>query len=259
MIKRYLCHLPPQLLCLHEIYEIYEKPLYCFTQLNSASPHYACIYDFHFVRVYTNTTIMPPKRTSTKPARQSTLSFNSKVTKPARTSSKKLDGKATKTKARTITAPVFRDSQDSDVVEIEPPKTSVKKNEVIKNEVIPVKEKEEDKEQEKNTGRGKKEEEKIVAPKISEARITAYYTAILSSRLLAPVHQSELSATEKILRNFDLSSQYGPCIGISRVARWRRAEGLGLKPPMEVLAVALEKDAEKMAAIDGYFKRGEGQ
>ncbi|CCX07403.1 DNA polymerase delta, subunit 4-domain-containing protein [Pyronema domesticum] len=201
---------------------------------------------------------MPPKRTATKPARQSTLSFNTKVTKPARSPSKKLNGKhegVKATKSRTVTADIFRDSQDSDVVKIEPPKTSPKKVEVTKKDARELK----TPAKEDKLMAEKQEEDKIEAPKISQAKIKAYYTAILSSRLVAPVHQSDLSTTEKILRHFDLSSQYGPCIGISRVARWRRAEVLGLKPPMEVLAVALEKDAETMAEIDGFFEGGKGE
>jgi DNA polymerase delta subunit 4 len=46
---------------------------------------------------------------------------------------------------------------------------------------------------------------------------------------------------EKILRHFDLSSQFGSCIGITRLSRWKRAEGLGLDPPLEVLAVLLRE------------------
>ena len=60
---------------------------------------------------------------------------------------------------------------------------------------------------------------------------------------------------EKILRHFDLSSQYGPCIGIPRLRRWKRAYGLGLNPPVEVLAVLLReqktnKGKGEMAYID---------
>lgn len=72
------------------------------------------------------------------------------------------------------------------------------------------------------------------------------------------MHQKDLSQNEKILRHFDLSSQYGPCIGISRMKRWKRAEGLGLKPPVEVLAVLMrEEEADKKGkgAEEGKWKR----
>lgn len=76
---------------------------------------------------------------------------------------------------------------------------------------------------------------------------------------------------EKILRHFDLSSQYGvslrlfpgfnwnaiypgranmsqPCIGIARLKRWRRANMLKLNPPIEVLAVLLKNEHVKERA-----------
>lgn len=55
------------------------------------------------------------------------------------------------------------------------------------------------------------------------------------------MHQQSIPLHEKILRHFDLSSQYGSCIGITRLARWKRANGLGLEPPVEVLAVLLRE------------------
>ena len=64
-------------------------------------------------------------------------------------------------------------------------------------------------------------------------------------RVMGIVHQQGLSLNEKILRHFDLSSQYGPCIGIARMKRWKRANGLGLKPPIEVLTVLLKEEDEK--------------
>lgn len=90
------------------------------------------------------------------------------------------------------------------------------------------------------------------------------------------VHQGDLDLEEKILRHFDLSSQYGvcsdalhqdsfciwptrssanicfqPCIGIARVKRWRRANMLKLNPPIEVLAVLLQdENAKERAHMD---------
>lgn len=56
------------------------------------------------------------------------------------------------------------------------------------------------------------------------------------------VHQGDVHLHEKILRHFDLSSQYGPCIGIPRLDRWKRAFNLGTEPPIEVLAVMLKEE-----------------
>lgn len=74
------------------------------------------------------------------------------------------------------------------------------------------------------------------------------------------MHQEGLSLEEKVLRHFDLSSQYGPCIGISRIMRWKRAERLEMGPPEEVLAVCLKmeeemgetKESEKDGEVSGY-------
>ncbi len=47
------------------------------------------------------------------------------------------------------------------------------------------------------------------------------------------------SAAEAVLAAFDLDQSFGPCVGLSRAARWERARALGLSPPAEVFA-ALE-------------------
>ncbi|TFY54141.1 hypothetical protein EVG20_g9831 [Dentipellis fragilis] len=49
---------------------------------------------------------------------------------------------------------------------------------------------------------------------------------------LAPVHAEEQKSVHHILRVFDLSYEYGPCVGVSRLERWERAEALGLNPPV---------------------------
>ncbi|KAJ5083427.1 hypothetical protein N7456_012854 [Penicillium angulare] len=54
------------------------------------------------------------------------------------------------------------------------------------------------------------------------------------------VHEDDVKLEEKILRNFDLSIDYGPCVGIDRLGRWRRAARMGLEPPIEVLTVLLK-------------------
>lgn len=39
---------------------------------------------------------------------------------------------------------------------------------------------------------------------------------------------------EEVLRQFDMNMAYGPCLGMSRMARWERANSLGLNPPKDV-------------------------
>uniref|UniRef100_A0A8C4SI27 DNA polymerase delta subunit 4 n=1 Tax=Erpetoichthys calabaricus TaxID=27687 RepID=A0A8C4SI27_ERPCA len=49
---------------------------------------------------------------------------------------------------------------------------------------------------------------------------------------LVPVPQRQLDLD--LLKQFDLNWEFGPCIGITRLQRWERAEELGLNPPLEV-------------------------
>ncbi|KAL2849556.1 DNA polymerase delta, subunit 4-domain-containing protein [Aspergillus pseudoustus] len=81
------------------------------------------------------------------------------------------------------------------------------------------------------------------ATKISKKQLLEYWKREESKSRGPRVHHDDLSLEEKILRHFDLSSQYGPCIGIARIKRWRRAESLSLNPPIEVLSVLLKQDA----------------
>ncbi|KXX77082.1 DNA polymerase delta subunit 4 [Madurella mycetomatis] len=92
-----------------------------------------------------------------------------------------------------------------------------------------------------------KSEAELRAEKISDAAIERYWAGIESSRMAKAVHKKHtegLSTGEKVLRYFDVSSQYGPCIGIARIKRWQRAQRLGLNPPIEVLAVLMKEDAK---------------
>ncbi|KAL6235817.1 hypothetical protein BDW75DRAFT_128161 [Aspergillus navahoensis] len=95
-------------------------------------------------------------------------------------------------------------------------------------------------------------EEDKKAAKMTEKQLQEYWEAEESKSRGPRVHQEGLSLDEKILRHFDLSSQYGPCIGIARLKRWRRANSLNLNPPIEVLSVLLKQEgtAGQRAYID---------
>ena len=103
---------------------------------------------------------------------------------------------------------------------------------------------------------------------MTEAAIKKYWAAKEKQRLALRVHQGDLSLYEKVLREFDMSGQYGvsmfltsdcifwltcneqPCTGIARLKRWKRAQRFELNPPIEVLAVLLkeqESDDDKLA------------
>ncbi|KAL6585672.1 hypothetical protein OROMI_002316 [Orobanche minor] len=44
----------------------------------------------------------------------------------------------------------------------------------------------------------------------------------------------EYDDNEEVLRQFDMNMAYGPCIGMSRLERWNRANSMGLHPPKEI-------------------------
>ncbi|CAF9940795.1 MAG: hypothetical protein ALECFALPRED_008864 [Alectoria fallacina] len=92
--------------------------------------------------------------------------------------------------------------------------------------------------------------------KVSDAQVKRYWKGKEDERIAPRVHQRGLNVNEKILRHFDLSSQYGPCIGIPRMKRWKRAENLGLKPPVEVLAVLLKEEKSGNGKAERAFMEG---
>ncbi|RCI14442.1 hypothetical protein L249_6140 [Ophiocordyceps polyrhachis-furcata BCC 54312] len=101
-------------------------------------------------------------------------------------------------------------------------------------------------------------EAEVRAENVNHAQIASYWKEVELQRKAPRVHQQDVDMCEKVLRYFDVSSQYGPCIGISRRKRWLRAHRLGLDPPIEVLAVLVRDEAKgcgarETAKIDGIL------
>ncbi|KAI8082941.1 DNA polymerase delta, subunit 4-domain-containing protein, partial [Halteromyces radiatus] len=67
------------------------------------------------------------------------------------------------------------------------------------------------------------------------------------------IHQTHLSDMDKKLRAFDLNYQYGPCVGLSRLERWERAQALGLHPPIEIRDLLLDKKRNKKDTQECLF------
>ena len=133
---------------------------------------------------------MPATRKSTRGAaatkgaaskQQSTLSFNHRVTK----------GSASKPgKDAKISSPA--------AVKVEQPE-----------EVKPVEVEEQPQEANPVDQEPEKAEAEARAEKISDAQIKRYWKGVEDARIAKRVHQEELSLSEKVLRYFDVSSQYG--------------------------------------------------
>jgi DNA polymerase delta subunit 4 len=61
--------------------------------------------------------------------------------------------------------------------------------------------------------------------------------------------------TERMLRDFDMSTKYGPVSGLSRLERYNRAKNLGLEPP-ELVQLAIKKYGESSEFNKHVFSPG---
>jgi len=60
---------------------------------------------------------------------------------------------------------------------------------------------------------------------------------------LEPIHGENETKIHHILRVFDLTYKYGPCVGIPRIDRWNRAQAMKLNPPEEVRLILETQEA----------------
>jgi DNA polymerase delta subunit 4 len=77
----------------------------------------------------------------------------------------------------------------------------------------------------------------------------AYGQARAKMGNLQPVHAQDQSPVHHILRIFDLSYEYGPCVGVTRLERWERAAALGLNPPLEVREILMTKEGSEDSGL----------
>ncbi|KAE9967083.1 hypothetical protein EG328_008422 [Venturia inaequalis] len=175
---------------------------------------------------------MPPKstrRTSSGPAakkstsKQATLAFHgsaNKVTKPSITAPGKVK--------KDLHLPNLPTSVQSDADSIDTPTTS---------EIAVI-------EQAVSEAKAPLTKEEQEAERVGEAQIKKYWREKELTRMFKRVHQEDLSLHEKVCREFDTDGRFGPCIGIARIRRWKRAQMLKMNPPIEVLAVLLKEQEE---------------
>ncbi|GAP91041.1 putative DNA polymerase delta subunit 4 [Rosellinia necatrix] len=95
-----------------------------------------------------------------------------------------------------------------------------------------------------------KTEAELRAGEVTSRQIAQYWRGIEGERRTRRLHQEDLGLAEKILRYWDVSSQYGPCVGVSRLRRWQRADRLGLNPPVEVLAVLMQEEEKGVKSAE---------
>ena len=72
----------------------------------------------------------------------------------------------------------------------------------------------------------------------------------------AAVEPVELTAEEvAVLRDFDLTQKFGPCIGITRKQRWQRADKGGREPPISVWRILERLDGDGSEANQSLFSK----
>jgi DNA polymerase delta subunit 4 len=139
---------------------------------------------------------MPPRRSrnSSGPAAkgsQKTLSFTSGVTKPSTSSSLK-DSKS-----------VSKNSPLSQALTSKPELVDISTGHVTSEAVV--------EHQTKIELNREKTAEELKAEKVTDAQIRKYWREREAERKAPRMHQEDLGVEEKILRLFDMSSQYGVC------------------------------------------------
>jgi len=154
---------------------------------------------------------------------QSTISFSHRVSKPVPKEQKKAALTSAIERVE-IGKPAKKEEKEADDTQLNEPASLEIEQAEVKEEPL------------------EESDSAIRAKKISDAQIIKYWKLIEAQRIAPRVHQKDVSLAEKVLRYFDVSSQYGPCIGLQRMKRWQRAERLGLNPPIEVLAVLLKEE-----------------
>jgi len=89
---------------------------------------------------------------------------------------------------------------------------------------------------------------------IEKNRQAPFGMSLVKSELMT-VHPEDQNTIRTILRNFDLTPKYGPCVGITRLDRYRRAEKMGLKPPVEVLQILETEEGQQSWNTDLFSQK----
>lgn len=156
---------------------------------------------------------MPTTRRSAASARsrgppakgQSTLSFSNRVTKPVPKNAKKSIISPSVAKidpSKLAKQHEIEDIIDSEPAAVEPELIEVDKEEIHKPQIAPEPE---------------KSESELQAEKVTDAQLKKYWKSIENQWSTPRLHQQGVSQNEKILRYFDVSSQYG----VSQLGRSR--------------------------------------
>lgn len=81
------------------------------------------------------------------------------------------------------------------------------------------------------------------------------FTPLKSEKELVATVENTISRqeAESMLRKFDLKHEFGPCVGMSRLERWRRAERLGKNPPTIIRDILLNPEFSKQQDLQKHL------
>lgn len=178
------------------------------------------------------TSAKPSKKMPSNAMKQSRLSFNATKSAPStsKAKGKKVAGDSGSTRAASVSSGVVDLTSDDDSSRSAPVGGSSRATEVaVKKEELDL----QDKAGRWSTHHGRVREKMGNIP---------------------PVHGEGQTKIHHILRVFDNSHEYGPCVGVSRLERWERALALGLEPPVEVRDILLTRQGvEEMEFSQSVF------
>lgn len=74
-----------------------------------------------------------------------------------------------------------------------------------------------------------------------------YQDAKVAMGNMQPIHAGPETHNNvhHILRVFDMTSKYGPCVGMTRLQRWERAKKWGLNPPEEIREILVTVEGKE--------------
>lgn len=82
--------------------------------------------------------------------------------------------------------------------------------------------------------------------------------AVIQSLRKTTIHTGSLSNIVLYLQQFDDNSVFGPCIGFTRLERWKRANEMGLEPSEDIRGI-LESDWVKGEIVKCHWDQRGGE
>ncbi|KAL4325418.1 hypothetical protein GQ457_11G014480 [Hibiscus cannabinus] len=105
--------------------------------------------------------------------------------------------------------------------------------------------------QKKNTASKSKSSNSTKQPAATFGSNIAQPPALVSRGGSLDLRADDTGEEEQVLRQFDMNMAFGPCIGMTRLDRWERAQRLGLNPPKEIQSILKRGEVKPQSLFDG--------